>query len=1064
MLKRIKLFALVAMLLTAMGINAQVTTSAISGVVTDENNEVLVGATVQAVHVPSGTKYNAVSNLDGRFTMQGMRTGGPYIVKVSYVGYETSQYDGIALQLGETFTLNAKLATGSQSLNEVVVTAQGRMQQTGAARNFSLGKIEGAPSIDRNIYDVVKNMPLANRSKIGGISFSGTNNRYNSFQVDGAVTNDVFGLSPGGTNGSQASANPISMDAIQEIQVVVAPFDVRQSGFTGGGINAITKQGTNDFHATVFGYYNNQDFYGKYDASNNNVKSPLTKQHYYTVGGNISGPIAKDKLFFFVNLENHNESYPSSYYAGLNSTYLGAATAQKIADRYKELTGIQEGYGPRDVKRNSFDILARLDWNINQNHKLALRYQHLDAYDDKYGVGYTTYYFNNSTYRFNNLTNAFVAELNSNFGPSFYNELRASYTRVRDHRDVPYQAPTFYIRNVASEDESRRNINVNIGTEYSSGANSLDQDVYLLEDNLSWYKGNHTITFGTHNEMFILKNLFMQYNNGEWAYSSLDDFFNNKPNAFYFRCADPVLSGGNLRYAPQTKAAQLGFYVQDKYDYSRNLQLTYGLRVDVPFLINNPTENPDFNTYAEKKGIVPRVGETPSTKLMLSPRFGFRIYANDSHNTLFRGGLGLFTGRVPFVWISNSFNNTGMEVKGTTINNAADIPAVTTNPQDLVAKLASGKAAPQDIATVSKKFRYPQVLRANLALEQRLPYGWKFTLEGMYSKTFNNMYVSNLALSQNGSIYAVAGSQASAAPYYRVDKSYNSIINLENTDRGFSYSVSGIIERNFDFGLDLLASYTFGHSKSVNDGTSSVAYSNWKYNYAVDTNSPTLSYSSFDQPNRVLVTVGYTTPKYANGFLQTNIAVTYNGYNGQRYSLTMSESTDYNGDGYRGNSLLYIPTKDELNSMIFTDITTKKDGQTVVKQSAAEQRALFESFIEGDSYAKNHRGAYADRNSNMAPWENQIDVHFAQTFFALKNRGSKIVFTADILNFANLLNKDWGASYGNVYNVTPLTCVGTQKLANGAMAAKYQWNGYTEPKKANISSRWHAQIGVKFVF
>ena len=1064
MLKKIKFFAFVALLLTAMGLNAQVTTSSMSGLVTDENNETLIGATVQAVHVPSGTKYTAVSNIDGRYTIQGMRTGGPYRVNISYVGYQTQQYDGVSLKLGETYDLNAKLSTGSQSLNEVVVTAKGIKKQEGASHNFSVGDIEGAASIDRNIYDVVKNMPLANNSKIGGISFAGSNNRYNSFQIDGTVSNDVFGLSSSGTNGGQASANPISMDAIQEIQVVVAPFDVRQSGFTGGGINAVTKQGSNDFHATLYGYYNNEKFYGKYDASNDWVKSPLTKQHYYTVGGNISGPIVKDKLFFFVNVENHNESYPASYYAGVNSTYLSTSVAQQIADRYKTLTGISESYNRRDVKRNSFDILARVDWNINQNHKLALRYQHLDAYDDKYSPSYTSFYFNNSSYRFNNLTNSFVAELNSNLGNSFYNELRASYNRIRDCRDVVYQGPTFYIKNVESEDGSRSNINVNIGTEYSSGANSLDQDIYLIEDNLSWYKGNHTITFGTHNEYFVLKNLFMQYNNGEWAYNSLDDFMNDKPNAFYFRCADPTLSGGNLRYAPTTKAAQLGFYVQDKYDYSRNLQLTYGLRIDVPFLTNKPTANPTFNTYSDEKGFGVHVGEVPSTKVMLSPRFGFRIYANDSHNTLFRGGVGLFTGRVPFVWISNTFNNTGMETKGTTINNAADIPAVTTDTQSLVNKLTTGKATPLDIATVSKKFKYPQVLRVNLALEQRLPYDWKFTLEGLYSKTLNNVWFTNLALTKSSSVYAVPGVSSSAAPYYSVDKSYNSIINLENTNRGFTYSFTGTIEREFDFGLDFLASYTFGHSKSVNDGTSSVAYSNWKYNYAYDSNDPHLTYSTFDQPHRVLVTLGYTTPKYANGFLQTNIGVTYNGYTGMRYSLTMSENTDYNGDGYKGNSLLYIPTKEELANMKFQDITTKKDGATVVTSSAQQQREKFEEFISGDSYAKNHRGQYADRNSNLAPWENRIDVHFAQTFFVLKNRGSKIVFTADILNFANLLNKKWGASCGSTYNVTPLTVAGVSKQTDGTYVATYKWNGYTEPKKANISSRWHAQIGLKFVF
>ena len=1072
MFKKIHFLSFIVMLFAAFSMNAQVTTSALSVTVTDDTEEALIGATVVATHLPSGTKYNAVSNLAGLAHMQGMRTGGPYRVQVSYIGYETRVVEGVVLQLGNTYMLDVHLSSAANQLSEVVITGDAHRQEAGASHNFSVANIENAATVNRNIYDVVKNMPMASTSKVGGISFAGSNNRYNSFQIDGTVSNDVFGLAASGTNGGQASANPISMDAIQEIQVVVAPFDVRQSGFTGGGINAITKQGTNDFHATFYTYYNNQNFYGRYNAARGNIKDKLTKQHATTIGGNISGPIAKDKLFFFVNVENHNESYPASYYPGYNENYLSEATAKSIADKYKAITGIDEAYSRRNVDRNSLDLLARLDWNINDNNKLALRYQHGDSYDDKWSAGYTSYYFNNSSYRFNNVTNSFVAELNSNFGTSAYNELRASYTRVRDHRDVPYQGPLFWIKNVGTKDESRSNIAVNIGTEYSSGANSLDQDIYSFEDNLSFYRGRHTFTVGTHNEIYKMRNLFIQAVTGEWVYNSLDAFMNDQPNQFVFRCTDPSITEGNLLWTPVIKAGQFGLYAQDKFEVTNNLQLTYGLRLDLPVMFTNPTANVAFNQYAYQvtqaaggRRIDSRVGEMPSTKVMFSPRFGFRWFTNDSHKTLIRGGLGLFTGRVPFVWLSNEFSNTGVEIIGTTINNAADIPAVTGNTQELVDYLSKGSAFRPDIVTVRKSFRYPQVLRANLALEQRLPGDVKLTLEALYSKTYNQVFFQNLALYGDQNVYAVPGSEASAAPFYNVDNKYYSIIETRNTDKGYTYNLSATLEKNFNFGLDLLASYTFGHSKSVNDGTSSVAYSNWKYNYAIDSNRPELSYSTFDQPHRILVTAGYTTPKYANGWLQTNIAVTYNGYSGQRYSLTYNESADFNGDGYRGNSLMYIPTKEEVALMDFVDVTGNVDGQTVVTQSADAQRELLEAFIAGDSYAKNHRGQYAPRNSNLAPFEHQIDLHLAESIFFLKERGSKVMITFDVLNFANMLNKKWGASWGGTYNVTPLTVNSMKKsTTNGVYTPVYRWNGYTQPNKANIASRWHAQIGVKVIF
>lgn len=1046
-------------------VNAQVTTSALSGKVIDEMNEPVIGATVVAIHEPSGTLYGAVTNLDGRYTIQGMRTGGPYKIEISYVGYKKSAYTGISLELGNTFSLNATLKPSSEVLDEVIVVADSKTN-AGASQNFSAARIENAPTVDRNIYDVVKNMPMATTVKNGGITFAGSNNRYNSFQIDGTVSNDVFGLTASGTNGGQSGANPISMDAIQEIQVVIAPFDVRQSGFTGGGINAITKQGTNKFQASAYTYYTNQGMYGKYSAVNDYRKQKLNDQTTKTFGGSLGGAIIKNKLFYFVNAESRSEVYPSSVYPGYTKDYLTPDVAQKIANKYKDYTGIEESYGQHDIEQKSFSLLARIDWNINDKHSLAFRYQHNNSYDDNYSLGGTAYTFNNSGYRMNNKTNSFVTELNSRLSESFYNEFRASATFVRDNRDIDYLAPTVQIE--------EGGIDINIGTEFSSGSNYLDQDIYTFEDNLSWYKGSHTLTFGTHNEIYRLKNSFLQAAGGSWYFGSVDDFLNDRPNKFTYKYNDPELTGGAIDYAPVIKAGQFGFYAQDKWNVNNNLELTYGLRFDIPLVFNNPTVNPAFNEYAAEQGFSVRSGEMPSAKLMVSPRVGFRWFVDEDHNTLLRGGLGLFTGRVPFVWLTNAFTNTGMEQKGTTINAIKNddgtinkyAPSLGDYAHDPMAAAQSGSTSKPDIVTVEDDFKYPQVFRVNLAWEQKLPGDVKFTLEGMYSKTLNNVFFENLALTNEGNkVYAVKGVEASSAPYYTNNYSdYYSIINLKNTNEGYTYSLSAMLEKHFNFGLDLSAAYTFGHAKSVNDGTSSVAYSNWKYNYSRDTNSKgELGFSKFDMPHRVTAQVSYTTPKYAHGWLQTNIALVYNAYAGSRYSLTMDEpNADYNNDGWRGNNLLYIPTDAELSKMNFVDKVDKESGKVIM--TAAESRQAFKQWIENDNYAKNHRGQYAERNSNLSPWEHQVDLHIGQDIFYLKERGSKLQITFDIINFTNMLNKKWGANYSFTYNVSPVSLAGVQADGNGNQVASYTYNPNNTVRKDDIFSRWHAQIGVKLTF
>jgi hypothetical protein len=1052
-MKRIcnRLLLLVFGLALAVSSVAQVTTSGISGQISDPK-ESIIGATVQAIHQPSGTMYGAITNDKGRYAIQGMRVGGPYKIIVSYVGYNKVEYNNVYLELGNTFILNAQLQESSQALNEVTVTASGANRlRTGAGQNFSTETIQNMPTVNRNVYDIVKNMPMAQTNKIGGISFSGTNNRYNSFQIDGTVSNDVFGLSATGTNGGQTGANPISLDAIQEIQVVVAPFDVRQSGFTGGGINAVTKQGTNELHGDAYSYYFNQNLYGSYSAPNNYAYQKLIQQHATTLGASLGGPIIKDKVFFFFNVESFDQSYPSTYYPGYSSLGMTAATATKILNQYESITGLSDSYNQRNVGQTSLGILARIDWNIDKDNKFAFRYQHNNSSEDIYSNSSSSFTFDNSGYTMKDNTNSFVTELNSHISNALYNELRGSLTTVRDSREVPYQGPTVYI----ASDASNNNATVSLGTDYSSGANKMNSNTYTIEDNISWYKGAHTFTFGTHNEIFHFENLFVQYNNGEWYYSSLTNFLANQASTFYYKYTDPQ------GFIPKFNAGQFGFYAQDKWDAMKDLILTYGLRIDIPDVFDHPATNSTFNSYAQANNLNASVGTVPSTKVMLSPRVGFRWYLNQDHSTLLRGGTGLFTGRVPFVWLSNVFTNDGVEQKGTTINSTTTngvttwAPSFATYYNNPNAAAASGAQVKPDICTVSKNFKFPQVFRSNLALEQKLPGEIKLTLEGMFSKTLNDAYFRNLALTQTGKIYAVAGNEASAAPYYSIASSnYNSIIDLENTNKGYTYALSAMLEKKFDFGLNTSLSYTFGHSKSVFDGTSSVAYSNWKYNYAYDSNNPALGYSSFDIPNRIVASIGYTTPKYANGLFNTDISLTYTGSNGMRYSLTMNEKADYNGDGYKGNSLLYIPTVAELQQMNFV-----ASGSMTADQS----RANFENWIEGNQYAKNHRGEYSTRNCCQAPWEDHFDLHLAENVFFVKNDGLKLQLTADIINFGNLLDKKWGVNYLSTYNVTPLA---VKTAASGSAASFYYNTSNTNNNVAmdDISSRWHAQVGIKLIF
>ena len=1047
---------------------AQVTTSSLNGHVADEAGEPLIGAAVVAVHTPSGTQYAAVVNEEGRFVINGMRSGGPYKIEVSYIGMSTIEYTDVVLKLGEPYELNVVM-TASNELDAVVVVSESSFNasKTGAGASFSLRTVETTPSIDRSVYDVVKYTPQATLNKNGGISFAGSNNRYNSFQVDGAVANDSFGLSSSGTNGGQTGANPIALDAIEEIQVVVAPFDVRQSGFTGGAINAITKSGTNTVKGSFYSYFNNQDFIGTTAGplEDGESREKYDTQLAQTYGFTVGAPIIKDKLFIFASAEYYKTTHPNVYspdngsYDGIllneevilpDGTSLGryfnSAMAAAMINHYEKNYGISntgESFSQHQVTDQSINAMARIDWNISDAHKFMFRYQFMDAFADQYDSGAYEYTFNNSSYRQSNRTNTLVAELNSRISDEVSNEFRATAVFVRDKRSVAYGGANIYIQDA---------LTVNLGTDYSSGANAMNSDTYTITDNVSIFKGNHNITVGTYNEIFRFYNVFLQGAYGSYGFNTVNDYFNTDISQYGYRYADPDLTGGDTRWGATTWAAQFGLYAQDEWKPNSNFTFTYGLRVDMPVLLNKPTANPEFNASEIAVNNNQYVGTTPKPNVLFSPRVGFRWYMDKAKKSLLRGGAGLFTGRVPFVWLSNAYNNTGMEAKSVTVNQPdSDFP-LTSNPyQDIIESGVASAGGRATINTLSEDFKYPQVFRVNLGYEQEFGQGWKFTFDALYSKTFNNVFFENLALSKTGTVYAVspsAANESNVAPYYSVDGTYQAVVALKNTNKGYTYSLSGKIEKSFDFGLDIMASYTFGHAYSVNDGTSSVALSNWQYNYSVDTNSPELSHSLFDRPHKVMAAISYTTPMYANG-LQTSISLTYNGGSGQRFSYTMDEDADFNGDGRTGNSLLYIPTQAEIGQMSWAN---------------PGDAAAFEQYIRNDKYLSSHRGQWSQRYGGIGKFEHHFDLHIAQDFYYDKKHGRKLQFVVDFLNISNLFNREWGLYYNAAWNLQILNVTKLTEDAQGNMTPTYSFQSPQSLSLSDFYSRWRCQLGFRLTF
>ncbi|PSL46466.1 TonB-dependent receptor-like protein [Chitinophaga niastensis] len=1074
-----KLLFTFSLLLTTLLTYAQVTTSSITGVVTDSKGQGLIGATVKATHTPTGTVYGTTTRNGGEFTIPNVRVGGPYKVEVSFISYGTETFNDIFLKLGEPLKINVKLSEGATNLKEISITATKNIAQGngGTALNVSRTQMDNIPTVNRSVQDFVKLSPQASVSTNGkdgspmGISFGGQSNKYNQFAVDGAVTNDVFGLSASGTNGGQAGANPISIETIDQLQIVLNPYDVKQSGFTGGGINAITKSGTNQFHGAAYLYYQNQGMVGKAPDSTRSSYGTFNNKIF---GASVGGPIIKNKLFFFINAERSKRVNPIDFNPGTGSSNVTVDELQNVYNHVKTKYGVDlGGFTDQQREKPATTLFGRIDWNINSVHKLTFRHNYLNASDLVYSRTNSAAAYYNNYYTFPSISNSSVVELNSNFSNKLSNELRVGYNNVKDRRK--YLGSPF--PNVIINDNGRT---INLGSEFSSGANSLNQSIWTITDNLTMYHGKHTITVGANAEIYKIKNTFIQGAFGAYVFDSIAGFVNDlKPKQYQINY---TTADSTLRDGIGFKAAQIGIYAQDEWNIRRNFTLTYGVRIDIPIFPTTPPNNESFSKNPNFAGY--STTTIPKSTPLIAPRVGFTWDVTNDGKTIIRGGVGIFTGRVPFVWISNQYTNTGniytnVNLSGNGLPNSFRFNYDGNSPfygqysaANLSAMGANVGSKPSNINLSDKSFKFPQMFKTNLAVERKLPWGMTATLEGNFTKTVNNAIWNNLNVTATGDSVSLGGGVKRPMWKKKDPNAGDQILLLQNTSDGYTYNISGELTKVTKNGLFFKVGYSYGDAYSVNDGTSSTAASNWRFGPNINgLNNLDMGRSNYSMGSRVLAVVSKAFTYGKAKQFRTSVTLFYNGQSGVPYSWVYFNSVDPTGDdlGSNGNNdLIYIPKASEVSTMRFDPISQKNSaGAVIYTRSEAEQRTDLERLISNDSYLDKHRGENAKKNASRTPFENIFDFKVAQVLPIYKNH--KIELTFDILNVGNLLNSDWGKTYFISNNAaTPLTY--RKADVNGPV---FQYdrrrvvNGFGDEKPYainNFTARWRGQVGVRYSF
>lgn len=1060
-----------------------VTTGGLVGKITD-GQESLPGATVIATHLPTGSKYGAVSDAFGNYRISNMKAGGPYKVTVNFVGFKGFAQEGANIGLGKSVKFDAVLYESSTQLEELVVSAnQGGVfdeSRNGASTSVSEEQLNSLPNASRTLNDFVRLTPQASFTSGGGISIAGTNNRFNSIFIDGAVSNDVFGLADNGQNGGQiAGLSMISMDALEQIQVDVSPYNVTLGGFSGGSISAITRSGSNEFEGSVYYFVRNDAMAGKtpgFLEVNGQERKSLASFTAKTNGLRLGGPIIKDKLFFFVNGEIQKSQTPMPFNYG---TYNGSVSQTQVNGLVSYLQNTYN-YDPgsyedvtSELKAQKF--LIKLDYNMSDNHKLSLRHSYNNGENYSPSSSATSRIrFANGGVFFPSKTNSTTLELNSNFGNKS-NKLVLARTSVNDDRD-PMGNDFPYVAIVDGD--------IEFGSEQFSTANLLTQEVITLTDNFNLYKGKHTLTFGTHNEFYNMNNVFVRQNFGWYEFDDIDAFKNGIPNEYEssYSLVDDV-RGDETAASAKFKAMQVGVYVQDEIEVNDLIRITAGLRLDIPMFLDEPTTNASINwgstqaaieSYGyDLKGAAP--GKAPGTQLLFAPRVGINYDVKGDQSVQIRGGIGVFTSRVPFVWPGGMYNNNGLSVGGYGQGND-DFNSLTFSgdPYNQPSKGdfldRDGNTQTDDVPQgqmdlFASDFKYPQVLRTSIGLDHKLPWwGLVFSTELILTKTLNNVYYENFNLKP--SIERFGGTPDNRPIFNRrdlIDDQYARILLGSNTSEGSTSNVTVSLQKPFDNGFSGSLSYNYGTASSIFEGTSSQNSSQWRGVYSINgRNNAVVGRSDFAAGSRILSAMSYR--KEYLGFMASTISIFYNGQSGSPFSYAYNR--DLANEDSRQRSLIYVPA---TSSEIVFDESDR---------SAAEQWTDLNAFISNDPYLKNKIGQYAEKNEARSPFTHIVDLKFLQDFF-LTNMNGKVhtlQLSFDIFNFTNLINKNWGRRWvipnGSSTSIYLLDYEGNISGSNGETIPTFSFpsgiktmeDKLTKDDSGLVSSRWQMQFGLRYSF
>ncbi|HLN53830.1 MAG TPA: carboxypeptidase regulatory-like domain-containing protein [Lentimicrobium sp.] len=1071
---------------------AQVTTAGMNGRIASAAGESLPGATVIAVHTPSGTQYGTTTDMEGYYRIPNMRVGGPYNVTVSYVGYQTVSSNDVNLNLGQTFNYSVVLTEEAANIEGVeVISSRSDLfdgNRTGAATNLNNQTISVMPTISRSINDFTRLTPQASV----GNSFASRDGRYNNITIDGANFNNNFGLSS--TNLPGGDAQPISLDAIEEISVNIAPFDIRQSNFTGANINAITRSGTNTLTGSAYMLFRDETFNGKYIGEDRRDTLTRSDNTVNTVGFRLGGPILKDKLFFFANYEYEKRSYPGVQWRPNDSTngiyedadkFISRTSVedmQTVSDFLKETYGYDPGSytGFDNFESKNHKILGRLDWNINKNNKFTFRYNYVKSTNDQetnatsapgtrssFGrIGERSMSFGNAMYGFLNTVSSFAGELNTIMGNKAANKFLVTYTRIRDTRDS--DSDIFPFVDIYKDGDPY----MSLGYELFTFENDVKNNVLTFTDNFNYFMGKHTFTFGASYDYLYFGNSYKRYGTSYYRYASMEDFMNGAlPTTFGLTYP---YEGAGDGYA-ELNFGYASVYAQDEFQMNPDFKITAGLRLETPMYYDDLIPNPavtDSLTFIDLDGNDETldIGKWPDPQILVSPRIGFNWDVKGDRTFQLRGGSGIFTGRLPFVWFTNQPTNSGVLQNTVEVTKMEDIEAdslyFNADPLFHASKFGSqpGDRAPGSIAKVDDDFKMPQVWRTNLAADFKLPYyDLVFTVEALYSKDINAIIQRNANQVIADSTFQGVDNRPRFFNRGRVNSAISSAMVLDNAEGGHATMLTFMLTRPFTQGLFGMISYTFTASKDLTSNPGSAAFSAWSSNPTVlHQNAPGRSFSQFAVPHRVIGALSYH-KEYIN-HLGTTVSLFYEGANQGRISYIYSN--DMNGDGNAAD-LIYIPASEgEIN---FVDIKDK-DGNVI--NDAQSQSDAFWAFVSQDKYMRDHKGMYAQRAGALLPWRNRFDVKILQDIFADfgTTRRYTLQLSVDLLNIGNMINSDWGTAQKQIlgnYDMSLLKFAG----ANSEGEPTYNFNkvGSSFPTSSftdvlSTTSTWGAQVGLRFIF